>query len=183
MRNILKRSLTLFMALVLVCTTSTVALAASKPKAPKKITTKQGVYYDYVKKHNIEGGDCYSIKINWSSVSKAAGYKVKLYWQSEETTGIQTINVTKKNGKYYYTVSKASSGMMYHCYKNTAALVKGGMMVSDKKKITFFSSKLSFCAGGGSSERVYKIVVKSYKKVNGKKVYSKAKIKNLKQAW
>lgn len=179
-KSVFKKCFTLCMALVLVCTTSTVAFAAAKPKEPKKITTKAGVYYDYVKKHHVaNAGDCYSLRVHWSSVSKAAGYKVKLYWDSEGEKSTQNITVTKKNGKYFYTVSQATSGMMYHCYKDVKSLVADGMMVDDQKKLKFSSKKLSFCVGGGSSERVYKISVKSYKKVNGKKVFSNAKVKRL----
>ena len=179
-KSVLKKWFTLGMALVLVSTTSTVAFATAKTKEPKKITTKAGVYYDYVKKHHVaNAGDCYSLRVHWSNVAKAAGYKVKLYWDSEGEKSTQSITVIKKNGKYLYTVSQATSGMMYHCYKDVESLAADGMMVDDQKKLKFSSKKLSFCVGGGSSERVYKISVKSYKKVNGKKVFSSAQVKRL----
>ena len=114
------------------------------------------------------GGDCYSLRVNWSSAAKADGYKIVLYWNSEGTKSTQTINITKKNGSYYYTTTKNSP--LYKTVKN---------LVDGKNCGSFSSKKLSFSVSAGSCEKVEKISIKSYQKIKGKKVYSKAKTKRL----
>lgn len=151
----------------------TVKIPASvlKVAAPKKISTKQDVYYDYIEKHGIQVGDCSSLKVDWSMVPNVSGYEIKLYWDSEGTIITQTVNVTKEKGEYYYSTS-CNSIYSYYIYKTVKDLV-----TSRTCPKYFQSKKLSFCVAGGSCDGVYKVSVRSYRYVNGKKFYSKTKSK------
>lgn len=170
----LQQIIALVIAVVLVLLSGSEAYAATKPKAPKKVNVKLGVYHEYANTHNIQCGDGYSAKISWSKVKKADGYRVKLYWNSEGTKWVQTVIVAKQKGKY--KLASSTDGTIYsgwRIYKNTKNMVYG----SGGRTIT--SSKLLFCICGGSCEEVDKVVMQSYKKAGKKKIYSKKKVKKV----
>lgn len=167
----MKTIIAMVMAAVLLSSTVTTAMAASKPKAPSKISAKEGVYYEYINKHHIQGGDGYSLKVGWSRVSGAAGYLIKLRWNTDGANKrTQTINVTKQNGQYHYSIHDKYNGTIYKSVKD---------IVYGKGDKNISSSKLSFCVTGGSCEEVEKITIKSYKENKGKKIYSHAKVKKI----
>lgn len=142
--------------------------ASSKPGKTSKVSLRYGVYYDYIKKNHLNGGDAYNAQISWKKVQKASGYKVKLYWANDDAPGLYvwSVNVKKSGGKYIFTSKKEEIA------KSVGVAYKKG------KTHRFTSKKLSFYVDGGSSEYIKKVSVKSYKIKNGKKIYGKAKTLN-----
>ena len=135
--------------------------------APKKLKVREGIYYDWVNAHKDEldfmPGDISSAKISWSKVKGADGYKVQIIWRGGDGGYTDTVNITKHNKSYIMKTSKYTT----ICKK---------IMGEQKNKMK--TSKLSFCLfGGGSDFCLDKVIVKSYKKVNGKKIWSKNKVK------
>lgn len=145
---------------------------ATSISAPSWVKADEDIYYTYWDKHYSEltkegyaQGDIGSVEVKWDKVSGADGYKVKVVWYNEEEgSHSNVVNVVKKGNKYIMT-SKSS------LYKNARALAVG----NSKNKLTTKKLKVDLVSDG-SIYTLKKVSVKSYKIVNGKKVWSKAKV-------
>lgn len=181
--------LSFIMALILVVTSSLPTQAATAPAKPSGIKIQTGVYYKYWNAHRSAlrragkfQGDGYDAQISWKAASRATGYVVKIYWMNpgfpKHTT---TVTVKKASGGRYLFSTKGRYAYGHYtnliCKDTKTFIYKG----SSKK---FYSKSLSFHVdGNGSDPFIDKIVIKSFRTVNGKKVYSPAVTKKAKRPY
>ncbi len=160
---------------------------AASIKAPKTLKVKEGFYYTYwdahrkaLEKAGFYQADISSASVKWSKVSGADGYKVKVTWESDVITDedcVDTINVKKRGNKYYMSGKRKHGREPSEMAKSAWDFC--GFKVSD----SFTTKRLAiFLSAQGSVYKVKKVTVRSYKIVNGKKVWSKAKTKKY-RAW
>ena len=179
--------------LLTVCNVKDTVDAAVKVGKPKKLTCQfrdeKGIepYYKYNQASDPAIlGDVASVEIKWSSVDKADGYRVQLFFfnDGEERTK-DTVYVTKKNGKYIMTLKHP-----WHSIHSVGKKVKKHTDYGDyttrlhgthKGNKSFCQSKsLRFVTLFGTSEFVEKVTVQAYRNVGGKKVYGKSVSKKFK---
>jgi hypothetical protein len=151
---------------------------AATVSAPAVIRVQDDPYYEYWDAHRSEleasgycQGDVVTALIKWSEVSGADGYKVKVYWDDSDGGYTDIVNVKKSGGKYIMSNKGCGKYIIGHTdviCKTARALVTGPCKTRIK------TSSLKFGIWTGTSFALKKVTIKSFKLVNGKKVWSPA---------
>lgn len=183
MKNTLKKLLLAF-TVITSLTSAITTQAASKPASPKNLKVQEGSYYSYwnehrakLKKQGIQEGDVYDAIISWNSVSNAKGYEIIIYWDDEYDAGISKVTVTKTGSNTYKYIMKDQGPYTYH---RTIDKNEKDFITKKTHGKTFTKTGLSFqINGNGSWIRIAKLKIKSFKLVNGKKIYSNEVSKTL----
>ena len=176
--------------LLTVCNVKDTVDAAVKVGKPKKLTCQfrdeKGIE-PYCKYNQASDpailGDVSSAEIKWSSVDKADGYRVQLFFNDGEERTKDTVYVTKKNGKYIMTLKNNS---IYSVGKKVKKHTDYGdyttrLHGTHKGNKSLCQSKSHrFVTVFGSAEFVEKVTVQAYRNVGGKKVYGKSVSKKFK---
>lgn len=176
-----KKSLILvvMMVVTLVLGMNMTALAKAKIAAPKSVKVSANTYSKYVSKHyeemtakGYDPGNGNDVFVSWKKVSGADGYQVKITWLEEGMyTYKSSVNVKKSGKKYIFTtndVRKIANSTKSYVYS------RGGAKQFTSKKLAFFQEACGSCVDAK------KVQIRSYKLVNGKKVYSSYKTKKVK---
>lgn len=146
-------------------------------------------YYKYTKGDGSVLGDICSAEIKWSTVPKADGYRVRMYFvddQGEKTK--DTVYVKKSKGKYVMTKKGGWHGISCVGKKVKVHTEWGDYTTQLHNKIkgdvmTCQSKNLHFVSTFGTSEYLEKISIQAYRNVGGKKVYGKSMSKKYKITW
>ncbi len=120
------------------------------------------------KKFNVEKDSSESVKVDWSEAAGADGYRVLLAWNGDEYENLVECDVVKQGESYVISYTDN--------IKN-----KETLETKEYKGETVTSSDLCVTYSIGTDYYLEKVILRSYKIVDGEKVWSNAKTWSNKQ--